>query len=124
MNVILRKGTWKPAAQAVALQVVERALSELQARFKAAAGGPRVGVVRLSGLVHTDERAAFQEIARQLCGAFGCTFSRAAGVEQNMSFLGNMLRMLHKCASCYPLCKGLKSDWCLRVRLVSIRASR
>lgn len=84
--------------RAVCPQVVERALAELQARFKAAAGGPVVGVVRLSGLVHTDERAAFQEIARQLCGAFGCSYSRAAGIEQNMSFLGNMLRMLHRCA--------------------------
>ena len=27
-----------------------------------------VGVVRLSGLLHLEERAAFQEIARQLCG--------------------------------------------------------
>lgn len=80
-------------------QAVERALAELQARFAAAAGGPEVGVVRLSGLVHTDERTAFQEIARQLCAAFGCSFSRTVGIEQNMSFLGNMLRILHRCAS-------------------------
>lgn len=29
---------------------------------------PQVGVIRLSGQVHADERTAFRELARQLCG--------------------------------------------------------
>lgn len=77
-------------------QVVERAVAELLARFNTVPGSPVIGIVRLAGLVHTDERIAFQEIARQLCAAFSCSFSRAASVEENMKFLRNMLRELHK----------------------------
>ena len=76
--------------------MVERALAELLARFNTVAGSPVVGIVRLAGLVHTDERTAFQEIARQLCAAFSCSFSRAASTKENMAFLPNMLRELHK----------------------------
>ena len=79
-----------------AYQLIERALQTLAAKHNVAAplpppnpsltaapalapaAGPApaapataadkvVGVVRLSGLLHLDERAAFQEIARQLC---------------------------------------------------------
>ena len=48
-------------------QVLERTVAELQERLNLNADNPQMGVVRLSGLVHADELAAFQEIARQLC---------------------------------------------------------
>ena len=51
----------------VGLQVLERSIAELQQKLNTNPDNPQVGVVRLSGLVHTDDRAAFQEIARQLC---------------------------------------------------------
>ncbi len=41
-------------------------------------------------------RCAAQEIARQLCAAFGCTFARGASVDENMGFLRAMLRELHR----------------------------
>ena len=43
--------------------------------------------------------SASQEIARQLCAAFGCTFSRGASTDENMGFLRAMLRELHRYAS-------------------------
>lgn len=55
------------------LQLVERALAEVCAAHNTGAGSgsggdKTVGVVRLSGLLHCEERTAFQEVARQLCG--------------------------------------------------------
>lgn len=47
-------------------QVVERAISTVQAAHNTP-DNRRVGIVRLNGLLHVDERCAFQEIAKQLC---------------------------------------------------------
>lgn len=48
--------------------LVERALRGLCARHNPGAGAdPRVGVVRLSGWAHAEERTAFRETALQLC---------------------------------------------------------
>eukprot|EP00887_Chlorella_sp_A99_P002462 scaffold10.g2462.t1 len=76
--------------------VVERALSTVCARYNAGrtAADPRVGVVRLVGWAHGDDRVAFREIARQLCVTFNCTFSRVSAVEENMQFLRGMLELL------------------------------
>ena len=46
---------------------MERLVRELCEMYNKAAESPTVGVVRLSGLVHSLERVAFREIARQLC---------------------------------------------------------
>jgi hypothetical protein len=48
-------------------QVVERTLKDLCTKYNTVADSPRVGVVRLTGLVHNADRVAFREIARQLC---------------------------------------------------------
>ena len=48
-------------------QVVERVLERLAADANNDPACPVLGVVRLSGLVHAEERAAFREVARQLC---------------------------------------------------------
>ena len=52
----------------MALQVMERVLSDLQAQHNSDPGDPKVGVVRLTGLAHTEDVAAFKQIAHQLCG--------------------------------------------------------
>ena len=49
------------------LQVVERAAAVLTAKYNNDDKQPRIGFVKLTGLAHADERAAFREIARQLC---------------------------------------------------------
>ena len=48
-------------------QVAERTVGELCAKYNTNPDSPVVGVVRLSGLVHSADRVAFREIARQLC---------------------------------------------------------
>ena len=50
------------------LQVMERVLHNLRAQHNSEPSDPKVGVVRLTGLAHTEEVAAFKHIAHQLCG--------------------------------------------------------
>jgi trimeric autotransporter adhesin len=59
---------------------VERAVAAVCARHNAGLplDNPAVGVVRLSGALHGDERGAMAEIARQLCDAFGVTGAAAS----------------------------------------------
>ena len=49
------------------MQVVQRVLAELTAKFNVHENNPVVGIVRLTGLAHTEDVVAFREIARQLC---------------------------------------------------------
>lgn len=46
---------------------VERALSTLEDRYNKQRADPLVGVIRLVGWAHADERTAFKEVATQLC---------------------------------------------------------
>lgn len=46
---------------------VEQALAQLLREHDGGAVDARVGVVRLHGWAHADERLAFREAARQLC---------------------------------------------------------
>ena len=46
---------------------MERAIAYLEAKYNTVPDNPVVGVVRLSGLIFNEDRAAFREIARQLC---------------------------------------------------------
>jgi hypothetical protein len=48
-------------------QMTERALAAMEAQWNRDPRDPVVGVIRLSGLCHAEERCAFREIARQLC---------------------------------------------------------
>ena len=43
-----------------------------------------------------EDRGAFQEVARQLCGAFRLNFSRTASFDENLTFLRAMLAALHQ----------------------------
>lgn len=47
--------------------MLERALRQAGSQFNTDSSNPTVGFVRLSGALHCEERAAFQEIAHQLC---------------------------------------------------------
>ena len=55
---------------------------------------PRVGIVRLSGLAFSDERAAFREIARQLCDQLHLEFVKQASYGENIQFLLAILKAL------------------------------
>jgi len=48
-------------------QAVGRAVQELLQKYNTNAASPAVGIVSLYGLIHNEEKAAFREIARQLC---------------------------------------------------------
>jgi hypothetical protein len=137
--------------------LVESVMSSLQQRFNTDASNPTVGVVRLNGYVHGDDRSAlpalqhcchswpgaqhrpatschacppaclhactrlhaspttstppmsdsatpalrcprtaFQEVARQLCTQFQCTFSKAASFDENVAFLREMLATVQR----------------------------
>jgi hypothetical protein len=77
-------------------QLLERALGALCREHNATPDNPTLGVVRIHGALHAEERAAFQEIARQLCATFRCTFSRSASYDDNLVFLKEMLQQLRR----------------------------
>ncbi len=74
-----------------ALQAIESALAEACARHNAPGAAPLLGVVRLSGSLHCEERAALSEAARQLCAAFGLSYAASASYSDNLAFLRDML---------------------------------
>ncbi|KAI8464391.1 MAG: hypothetical protein J3K34DRAFT_440678 [Monoraphidium minutum] len=80
--------------------LLERVLGALCREHNTSPSNPALGVVRLHGALHGDERTAFQEIARQLCAAFGCAFSRSASYDDNLGFLKDMLLQLRRALKC------------------------
>lgn len=79
-------------------QLIERVLGALcrERNRGSPDDSPALGVVRIHGALHGDERAAFQEIARQLCATFRCSFSRTASYDDNLAFLKEMLQQLRR----------------------------
>ncbi|GMN38674.1 hypothetical protein TIFTF001_007903 [Ficus carica] len=51
-----------------------------------------ISVIKLSGLLHSDDNCAFKEIARQLCGEHQLIFSKMASFDDNSQFMIAMLR--------------------------------
>ncbi|XP_061351413.1 origin of replication complex subunit 4 [Gastrolobium bilobum] len=51
-----------------------------------------ISVIRLSGLLHSDDISAFKEIARQLCMEHHLLFSKAASFDDNSQFMVAMLK--------------------------------
>ncbi|KAB1205626.1 Origin recognition complex subunit 4 [Morella rubra] len=51
-----------------------------------------ISVIRLSGLLHSDDNCAFKEIARQLCVEHHLLFSKMASFDDNSQFMIAMLR--------------------------------
>lgn len=70
--------------------VLERVLKELQCQHP-----DMISVVRLNGLLHSEDRCALKEIAKQLCYEHELTFSRTASFDENSQF---MIAMLRECA--------------------------
>lgn len=70
---------------------VERALTAITTQWNTDSADPLVGIVRLVGWAHADERTAFKEIARQLCGTFQLQFSQTASLGDNIEFLRSVL---------------------------------
>ena len=70
--------------------VLDSALRQLRE-----AHGERIMTVRLSGMLHSDEKVGMREIAAQLCRAGDeLEFSRAAGFMENVAFMREVLRVL------------------------------
>ncbi|KFK40712.1 hypothetical protein AALP_AA2G031400 [Arabis alpina] len=51
-----------------------------------------VSLIRLNGLLHSDDNCAFKEIARQLCMEHHLLFSKMASFDENSHFIIAMLR--------------------------------
>lgn len=63
-------------------------------------------MVRLTGLLHWDERHALKFIARQLCAAFGFKFRPGSSFEENLVFYNEVLNSISKCASSRAPCSA------------------
>lgn len=84
---------------------VSRVVGQVQAEWNSPTAGstsstsaataePRVGIVRLSGVEFSDERAAFREIARQLCETLNLEYIKTASLGDNIQFLLQILKAL------------------------------
>ncbi|XP_054810483.1 origin of replication complex subunit 4 isoform X2 [Prosopis cineraria] len=51
-----------------------------------------ISVIRLSGLLHSDDNCALKEVARQLCMKHQLKFSKAASFDDNSQFMVAMLK--------------------------------
>ncbi|GMH25990.1 hypothetical protein Nepgr_027833 [Nepenthes gracilis] len=51
-----------------------------------------ISVIRLNGLLHSDDNCALKEIARQLCVEYQLLFSKMASFQDNSQFMISMLR--------------------------------
>jgi hypothetical protein len=91
---------------------MESVLSRLSAHHNSD-GDTAVGVVRLSGILHSDERGALSEVARQLCSMWGMRggYSQTASYDENLFFLRTTLLELHRyeAVSALPLSNWDKS---------------
>ncbi|ONK81693.1 uncharacterized protein A4U43_C01F31920 [Asparagus officinalis] len=67
--------------------VVDLVLEDLKAEHP-----DMITVVRLNGLLHSDDNCALKEIARQLCSELQLLFSKAASSDDNSQFMIDMLR--------------------------------
>uniref|UniRef100_A0A383VEZ4 Origin recognition complex subunit 4 n=1 Tax=Tetradesmus obliquus TaxID=3088 RepID=A0A383VEZ4_TETOB len=76
--------------------VLQRVLRSSMAQHNTEPGNPTLGAVQLSGVLHCDERIAFQEIAHQLCSTFGIPFSRSASFDDNLAFFKEVLAELQR----------------------------
>lgn len=70
---------------------IERALDQISSQWNTDPEDPLVGIVRLYGWAHHEERVAFKEIARQLCDTFKLKFLQAASNYENLNFYREVL---------------------------------
>ncbi len=76
--------------------MLQQVLDGLLAEFNEGGKAATVGVVRLSGLLHSDECSAMREIARQVCATWGLSFLKSASFSTNLRFLREILSELDK----------------------------
>ncbi|EXB65588.1 Origin recognition complex subunit 4 [Morus notabilis] len=69
------------------IAVLELVISDLLLEFP-----DMISVIKLSGLLHSDDNCAFKEIARQLCVEHQLLFSKMASFDDNSQFMIAMLR--------------------------------
>ena len=75
-------------------KAVSRICNQAQEKWNTSPDDPRVGIVKLSGWAHSDERSAFREIARQLCESLHLQFSKTASFDENIQFFKAVLKGL------------------------------
>lgn len=68
-------------------QVLELVLKDLFAEYP-----DMISLIKLNGLLHSDDNCALKEIARQLCLEHQLLFSKAASFDDNSQFIISMLR--------------------------------
>ncbi|KAJ8447625.1 hypothetical protein Cgig2_031679 [Carnegiea gigantea] len=68
-------------------QVLELVLKDLFAEYP-----DMISLIKLNGLLHSDDNCALKEIARQLCMEHQLLFSKAASFDDNSQFIISMLR--------------------------------
>ncbi|KAM0933341.1 putative origin recognition complex subunit 4, P-loop containing nucleoside triphosphate hydrolase [Dioscorea sansibarensis] len=69
------------------IAVVELVLADLSAEYP-----DMISVIRLNGLLHSDDNCGLKEIARQLCLEHQLLFSKVASSDDNSLFMLDMLR--------------------------------
>ncbi|KAL0000094.1 hypothetical protein SO802_019696 [Lithocarpus litseifolius] len=69
------------------IAVLELVLKDLLLEFP-----DLISVIKLSGLLHSDDNCAFKEISRQLCAEHQLLFSKMASFDDNSQFMIAMLR--------------------------------
>ncbi|KAF3943908.1 hypothetical protein CMV_029576 [Castanea mollissima] len=69
------------------IAVLELVLKDLLVEFP-----DLISVIKLSGLLHSDDNCAFKEISRQLCAEHQLLFSKMASFDDNSQFMIAMLR--------------------------------
>ncbi|KAM0885878.1 hypothetical protein ACQ4PT_030045 [Festuca glaucescens] len=71
----------------ISLQVLDMVLEDLKKEHPDA-----ISVIRLNGMLHSDDNCATKEIARQLCLEHQLSFSKMASSDDNTNFMIDMLR--------------------------------
>ncbi|XP_010232145.1 origin of replication complex subunit 4 isoform X1 [Brachypodium distachyon] len=71
----------------ISLQVLDMVLEDLKKEHPDA-----ISVIRLNGMLHSDDNCAMKDIARQLCLQHELSFSKMASSDDNTEFMIDMLR--------------------------------
>jgi len=79
--------------------VLEKVLEGLEKGHEKDCDSP-VAVVRINGMVHSEERVALREIARQLCERHKMPFSKGSSFDDNLAFLYDIMRELKGHRAC------------------------
>nr|CAN69810.1 hypothetical protein VITISV_043106 [Vitis vinifera] len=92
------------------------AVLELVIRDLLAEHADMISVIRLNGLLHSDDNCAVKEIARQLCVEHQLLFSKMASFDDNSQFMIAMLRLLEHIFS-LPVDTSLPNDYAVEFNM-------